>query len=105
MLTTQPLTIAVDRSQRAEVTVTGGLGYVPITFTGLKHYRGYGLEQFTADGWQRVVQSVHGHDYWQTGFDAEQRTFRMTFNVPLGHHGSTTTNHFRLRPDIGRAQP
>jgi len=76
---------------------------VPITFTGLKHYRGYGLERFTADGWQRVDQSVHGHDYWQTGFDAEQRTFRMTFNVPLNQTDSgIVPQRFRLRPDIGQ---
>lgn len=103
VLADSPLLIAVDHSQRAEVTMTGGLGYVPITFTGLKHYRGYGLEQFTAGGWQRVDQSVHGHDFWQVGFDADRRTFRMTFNVPRNQaDGGIVPQRFRLRPDIGQ---
>lgn len=98
----QPLVIAVDRSQRAEVSVTGGLGYVPITFTGLEHHRGYALEQFSAGGWQPVDQSVHGHDFWQVGFDAEIRKFRLTFNLPLDQPNAAVPHRFRLRPDPGQ---
>ncbi len=103
VLTTQPLRIAVDRSQQAEVTLTGGLGYVPITFTGLKQHRGATLEQLSATGWQPVDQSVHGHDYWQTGFDADRRTFQLTFNVPFEHPGGATSRRLRLRPAEGVA--
>ena len=101
MLANQPLVITVDRSQRAEVAVAGGLGYVPITFTGLQRHRGYALERFSDGEWRRVDQSVHGHDFWQVGFDAERRTFRMTFNVPLDAHGSNGHNRLRLRPTDG----
>jgi len=105
VLAHSPLLISVDHAQRAEVTLTGGLGYVPITFTDLKRHRGYALERFSAGGWQPVDQGVHGHDFWQVGFDARTRKFRMTFNVPLDNHGRTTTNRFRLRPDISQDQP
>jgi hypothetical protein len=52
---------------------------VPITFTGLKHYREYDL---FVDG-RRIDQSIHGNDFWQTDYDSVSRTWSMTFNVPF----------------------
>jgi hypothetical protein len=63
----------------AEFTITGGLGYVPITITGLPTHRG---GTFTADG-VPVDQSVHGNDFWQTDFDPETGTWSQTVTVRL----------------------
>ena len=64
---------------RAEFTIAGGLGYVPITITGLPTYRGGG---FTIDGIP-CDQAVHGNDFWQTDFDPETGTWSQTVTVPL----------------------
>jgi hypothetical protein len=65
---------------RAEFTLTGGLGYVPLTFTGLTSPSGHALY---LDG-QRVDQSVHGNDFWQTDYDPATQRWEMTFNIPTG---------------------
>ncbi len=72
-----PLVVAVDPRQCAEVAWEGGLGHLPVTFTGLKKPKGYEL---ALDG-KRVDQSVHGNDFWQTDYDAVSGQWRMTFNV------------------------
>ena len=70
----------------AELTVTGGLGYVPVTFTGLTMPCDYGL---SLDG-QPVDQSVHGNDFWQTDYDAATRQWQLTFNIPFSSGKSHT---------------
>ena len=69
---------------QAVFQVTGGLGYVPITITGLDSHAGYTL---TVDG-KPVDQSVHGNDFWQTDYDAAGGTWSRTYNVPLSATGS-----------------
>ncbi len=69
---------------RAELTLDGGLGYVPITFTGLGAPRGYTLLQ----NGQPVDQSVHGNDFWQADYDPASRTWQMTVNVLVGEGGA-----------------
>ncbi len=68
-------------NDRAEFSLTGGLGYVPVTFTALTSPRGYVL---TFDG-KPVNQSTHGRDFWQTDFDPKTRTWSQTYNLPI--HG------------------
>lgn len=75
-----PLVVRVDGRQRAEVSLQGGLGYVPVTFTGLSQPRGHRL---MVDD-KPVDQSVHQNDFWQTDHDANTRSWQITFNVPLG---------------------
>jgi len=72
------VTIATTNNQ-AEFTLTGGLGYVPVTLTGLTSPPDHAL---LIDG-QPVDQSVHGNDFWQTDYDTETATWSQTFNVPL----------------------
>lgn len=64
---------------RATFTLTGGLAYVPVTFTGLTRPAGHTL---FVDG-QRVDQSVHGRDFWQADYDPATRTWSCTYNVPI----------------------
>ncbi len=65
------------RDDAAEFTLSGGLGYVPITVTGLSSPRD---PHVWLDG-QEVNQSVHGNDYWQTDYDAATRTWQVTFSL------------------------
>ena len=93
-----PLRIAVDRSGRAEFTVEGGIGYVPMTFAGVPDYRGYILERDDGQGWVRVEQAVHGNDYWQTDYDPLSRRWELTYNVPLDRPDDAQAKvRFRLR--------
>jgi hypothetical protein len=81
VLHTYPIVVAVNAKQSAEVTVTGGLGYVPITFTGLKDYRGYTLVR-RANGRGQACPP-----HWQMEHDATTRTWRRTYNVSLDTPG------------------
>ena len=84
LLRSYPIELAVNGQQTAEVNVSSGLGYVPVTFTGLSAPNGYALQ---LDG-QRVDQSVHGNDFWQTDYDPVKKQCRMTFNVRLDDSSS-----------------
>lgn len=63
----------------AEFMLSGGLGYVPVTFTGLTSPTGHAL---VVDG-QPVDQSVHGNDYWQTDYDAAKARWSLTYTIPV----------------------
>ncbi len=86
-----PIAVAVDPHQRAEISWQGGLGCLPITFTGLTKPRGY---QLALDG-HRVDQSIHGNDFWQTDYDSKTKRWRMTFNVRL-EAGPSATHTLRF---------
>ncbi len=74
-----PVEIEVDADQRAEFTISGGAGYVPISFHGLTSPTGHKL---LLNG-TPVDQSVHGNDFWQTELDPVTRKYTLTYNVPL----------------------
>lgn len=78
-----PLQVACDTGQTAaELTVTGGMGYVPISFTGLSSYSGNRLyKKNHSNQWELVDQSVHGNDYWQCILDPASGTYAITFNL------------------------
>ncbi len=63
----------------AEFTISGGLGYVPLTFTGLASPSGHTLYIDRAP----LNQAVHGNDFWQTDYDPQSATWSLTYNVPL----------------------
>lgn len=82
-----PLVIQVDGEQKAEFSVTGGVGYVPITFTHLDQHTGYDLMCDRGEGWKKIDQTVHGNDYWQTDFNPATGLWERTLNVPLDTPG------------------
>lgn len=65
------------------VTIKGGVGYVPIRFEGLDSADGYTLYQVINGKEQKLDQSVHGNDFWQTDYDAEADSFKISYNLPL----------------------
>ena len=68
---------------RAAFELAGGLGYVPVTITGLDAHDGFRLE---VDG-ETLDQSVHGNDFWQTDYDSGSGTWSRTYNIPAGAPG------------------
>ncbi len=85
-------------SDIAQFTVTGGLGYVPVTFINLTNYKGYILQRKDAgNGWDNIDQSYYGNDYWQTDRNTDTGTFELTYNVPLdSSNDDPQTVEFRL---------
>ena len=69
------------KDNRAGFVIRGGVGVLPVTFSGLDTYCAPVLEQKTAGGWKRVDQSVHGNDYWQCDFQPETGRWDMTFTI------------------------
>ena len=63
----------------AKFTLQGGLGYVPVTLTGLKSHK---VVQLRIDG-RLLDQSVHGDDFWQCNYDLAKKSWSQTFNLPL----------------------
>ena len=73
---------------RAQFTLTGGLGYVPVTISGLTDYRKPVLEMREGSGaWKVVNQAVHGADFWQADYNAASKTWDITYTVPLDTPG------------------
>jgi hypothetical protein len=73
---------AANDETAVEFTLTGGLGYVPVTIHGLSRPDGWTLEQEVDGSWQTVDQSVEGSDYWQAYDDVESGSFDLIFNLP-----------------------
>jgi hypothetical protein len=65
-----PLVVAVDAEQRAKLKVKGGLGHIPMTFTGLTQPRGHRL---------RVAGKVV--EPWQTDWNPETQRWQVVYNV------------------------
>ena len=63
--------------------VTGGLGYVPVTFTDLTEYRSFHLEQKINGDWVEIDQSHYGKDFWQTDYNPETARWEITYSLPL----------------------
>jgi hypothetical protein len=77
-----PIEIAAQGPE-VGVSIKGGLGYVPISFEGLKTAKGCSLYRTDSGKPVKLDQTAHGNDYWQTEYDAASKTYRLTFNLPL----------------------
>jgi hypothetical protein len=73
-----PLVVAIGAGQTFEADVEGGIGWLPVTFTGLASHRWYELR---VNGGS-FSQSIHGNDYWQTDYDPSTESWSQTFNLP-----------------------
>jgi hypothetical protein len=103
---TFPLVLAVDASEHVEADLHGGVGWLPVTFTGLASHRGYGLR---VDG-RPFSQAIHGNDYWQTDYDPSTTRWSQTFNLPrndrqplrieFGPLATNTTNRPNIKSSV-----
>ena len=89
---THPVEIeSAPGSTAAQFTITGGLGFLPITVHGLPAHDTWRLEILTNDVWTDLDQAVHGNDYWQAVHDPITQSWSLTWNVP-----NRGTNTYRL---------
>ena len=88
---------------RAEFEVAGGLGYVPVTLTGLSWYRRPILEvREGGGGWSVVNQAVRGSDFWQSDFIAATGKWEITYTIPPDTTGDARqVRRFRFRIERG----
>ncbi|WP_139958822.1 T9SS type A sorting domain-containing protein [Flavicella sediminum] len=77
---TYPLTIETFNNT-AQVTLTGGRGYVPIVFSGLSSVSNPILWKSYNNCWELVDQSLHGKDFWQVNYNPETELFDLVYNV------------------------
>jgi hypothetical protein len=78
-----------------EFTLTGGLGYTPVTVHGLARPDGWRLEWLQDGAWGPLGQEVEGNDYWQAYDDPAQGGFDLVFNV----HNRGAQTYRLVRPE------
>ena len=71
----------------ADIRITGGLAYTPLTFHGLERHEGWRLEREISGVWETVDQSVHGKDFAQVDYDSDSSTWSVTVAVPIDGGG------------------
>jgi hypothetical protein len=76
-----PIQIKVTEGNVAQFKVTGGIAYVPFTFTGVNGYRDPLLEKKVNGSWEKIDQSNYGKDFWQADF--YQDSWDITYTVNL----------------------
>lgn len=69
------------QQNRAGFRLRGGIGAVPVTFTGLTSYRAPLLEEKTPQGWKPIDQAVAGRDFWQCDFNPSDKTWQITYTL------------------------
>lgn len=80
LLCSHPLTVQC-LGDTAELTLSGGLSYAPVTFTGLSVPYGFTLLVNRGSGWEALDQSLEGSDFRQC--HASGDGWELTFNVEL----------------------
>jgi hypothetical protein len=90
-----PIQIKVAEGNVAQFKVTGGIAYVPMTFTGVNGYRDPVLEENVNGSWKKIDQSNYGKDFWQADF--YQGSWEITYNVSLNSpEDARVTRKFRF---------
>jgi hypothetical protein len=77
-----PLVVRVQEPE-VTVTITGGVGAVPVRFEGISSPVDYRLDRIVNGQRIPLDQSVHGHDFWQIDYDERTKINAITFNLPL----------------------
>ncbi len=76
-----PLTVKAN-GNTAMVNIVGGLGYVPVVFSGLTNISNPSLwKSENGSDWELVDQSNWGKDFWQVYNDPETGLFDLVYNV------------------------
>ena len=95
LVRTTPVELLAGPGETAVVfTLTGGLGYTPVTVRGLARPDGWRLERQEDGVWGPLGQEVEGNDYWQAYDDPAQGGFHLVFNVH--NRGSQTYRLIRV---------
>jgi hypothetical protein len=84
LLHNYPIEVAVGADGRADVEFDGGVGYIPVTFTGLIPGRAYAMRPAASD-------------FWQADTVGQDRRLERTYNVRASgdtHSGKSTRVSF-----------
>jgi len=93
-----PVEILIDDTGVAEFEVTGGLAYMPVTFSGIKTTASCTLYEVIGGKQLKVDQSDHGNDFWQAVYDPSTGLYRITYNIGLDSPGDIrTVRHFLFK--------
>jgi hypothetical protein len=86
LVSTYPTEVAAaDGVVAGELSLAGGLGFRPVSFSGLVRHDGWVLERRTDGDWEVVDQSSSaGNDWWQATHDPATETWTLTYSVPVG---------------------
>lgn len=68
---------------KAQFSVTGGMGYVPLTITNVGRYQNPELFKKVNGKWRKINQEVYGNDFWQSEYNPETKTWDITYNINL----------------------
>ena len=82
-----PLSIEPDANGTADLTLHGGLGHIPVSFTNLPSPRSFSLTAGTTR-----------ESHWQTDWDASSGSWRATCNVPAPPTGESLQLRFQTAP-------
>jgi hypothetical protein len=110
-----PIVVKADPgASMVRLKIQGGAGAVPVRFEGLDTAKGWQLVRvISGDGMldeylpkltqfapslaarlepktERLDQAVHGNDFWETSFDADSKTYALTYNLPLDNKTEST---------------
>jgi hypothetical protein len=77
-----PLVVPFPTSGEVAFTLQGGLGWIPLSVTGLPSADAGELFRVTPDGREPVVQGAVARAFWQTDYDAATRLWTLTYNLP-----------------------
>jgi len=96
-----PPIVEVNTEQQVRLEIAGGVGYVPVTFTGLTSPGGYEL-YLTADGRRAPLdQSKLGSDFWQVDRRPDG-SFSRTYTLPLDRDDPSSPIQVELIAISGR---
>jgi len=86
---TWPVRIRAEGGRQAEFTITGGVGYTPVTITGAADRRPFTLQRLHDDGTAKTIDesSAVGRDWWQARFDPATSLWELTFTLCLDTPG------------------
>ena len=80
-----------------DVTIKGGVGFVPIRFEGLTSIKDLALFEVVDGKEIKLDQAVHGNDFWQADYDEASRTYTLTYNLPLD---GNPTSSWRMKSSL-----
>jgi hypothetical protein len=72
---------AAPGATAVQFTLSGGLGYTPITVRHLARPDGWKFQRKTDGAWLPLGQEVHGNDYWQAYESTATQSFDLIYNV------------------------
>ena len=95
---TWPVRVRASEGLNAEFTITGGVGYTPVTIVGALTQKGFVLDRINEKGEPiRVDESTAGigNDWWQTDYDTKSGTCTITYTLPLDLQNTYGPKTFR----------